>query len=423
MCLTGTGVLLPWHSPWSGVPKQRPAVRHEPTLATDPRTVWVLGFVSMFMDISSEIIHALLPLFMTTTLGLSVALVGLVDGIAEATANISRIFSGYVCDRIGRRKTLILLGYGLGAASKPLFPLAAGALPIFAARVADRIGKGLRGAPRDALIADVTPVGRRGRAFGLRQSLDTVGAFAGPLITIGLMTLLANDMRLVFWIAVVPALIAVGLVLGGVEEGAAAAERARPPIRFSDLRRMGTAFWTVTALGIMFAMARISEAFLILKANAEGLPLALAPLVLVVMNLVYSLDAYPAGALSDRIKPGNLLLWGMLALAAADMLLAFNGPPDGVRGHRPRGRSHGAHGILARMIADSAPQSVRGSAFGIFSLSTGIALLMASVIAGVLWDMIGPNATFLAAAGFAAATVTALLLCNRGAAEGGLLQK
>ncbi len=380
-----------------------------------PRTVWVLGFVSMFMDISSEIIHALLPLFMTTTLGLSVAMVGLVDGIAEATASVSKIFSGYVSDRIGRRKPLILLGYGLGAASKPFFPLAAGALPIFAARFADRIGKGIRGAPRDALIADVTPFEARGRAFGLRQSLDTVGAFVGPLIAIGLMALLANDMRLVFWIAVVPALVAVILVLVGVEDGAPAAQRARVPLRFSDLRQVGTAFWAVTAIGVMFALARISEAFLILKADAEGLPLALAPLVLVVMNLVYSLGAYPAGALSDRLKPRSLLLWGMLALVGADLLLAFATNLLTVFAGIVLWGVHMAltQGILARMVADSAPEGVRGSAFGIFSLFTGVALLLASVTAGVLWDLIGPDATFLTAAGFAAATMLALLLWDR----------
>lgn len=376
------------------------------------------------MDISSEIIHALLPLFMTTTLGLSVAMVGLVDGIAEATANVTRIFSGYVSDRIGRRKPLILLGYGLGAASKPFFPLAAGAFPIFAARFADRIGKGIRGAPRDALIADVTPFKARGRAFGLRQSLDTIGAFVGPLIAIGLMALLANDMRLVFWIAVVPALVAVILVLFGVEDGAPAAQRARVPIRFSDLRQVGTAFWAVTAIGVMFTLARISEAFLILKADVEGLPLALAPLVLVVMNIVYSVGAYPAGYLSDRTKPQSLLLWGMLALAAADLLLAFATNLLTVFAGIVLWGAHMAltQGILARMVADSAPDAVRGSAFGIFSLFTGIALLLASVIAGVLWDLIGPDATFLAAAGFAAATMSALLLWDRQAAKsnGGL---
>lgn len=377
-----------------------------------PRTVWVLGLVSMFMDISSEIIHALLPLFMTTTLGLSVAVVGLVDGIAEATAHITKVFSGYVSDRTGRRKPLILLGYGLGAASKPLFPLAASAFPILAARFADRIGKGMRGAPRDALIADVTPQSVRGRAFGLRQSLDTAGAFAGPLIAIGLMALLANDMRLVFWIAVIPAAISVGLVLFGVEDCTPSAHSSRAAIRLSDFRKLEGAFWRVAAIGVLLSLARISEAFLILKADAEGLPLMLAPLVLVAMNLVYSVGAFPAGMLSDRVDPRTLLQWGIAALIAGDILLAFASSLAGVFTGIALWGLHMAltQGVLARMVADSAPKRARGSAFGLFSLFTGIALLVASVVAGLLWDTLGPFSTFLAAASFAAATGAALLL-------------
>ena len=386
-----------------------------------PRTVWVLGLVSMFMDISSEIIHALLPLFMTSTLGLSVTIVGLVDGIAEATANITKVFSGYISDRTGRRKPLILLGYGLGAASKPLFPLAAGAFPIFAARFADRIGKGIRGAPRDALIADVTPPKVRGRAFGLRQSLDTVGAFAGPLMAIGLMAAFANDMRMVFWVAIVPAAVSVALVLFGVEDRAGDTDTRRPAIRLSDLRQLGTGFWGVVATGVLFTLARISEAFLILKANAVGLPLMLTPLVLVVMNVVYSAGAYPAGVLSDRMHPRRLLLWGIAVLVAGDILLAL---ASGLLGVFAGIALWGAHmaltqGILARMVADSAPASVRGSAFGLFSLLTGIALLIASVVAGLLWDFMGPMSTFLAAGGFAAATGMALLVWDQKAAKRG----
>lgn len=381
-----------------------------------PRTVWILGLVSMFMDISSEIIHALLPLFMTATLGLSVAVVGLVEGIAEATANITKVFSGYISDRTGRRKPLILLGYGLGAASKPLFALAAGALPVLGARFADRIGKGIRGAPRDALVADVTPPELRGRAFGLRQSLDTVGASAGPLIAIGLMVVLANDMRLVFWFAVIPALIAVSLVLLGVEDRSTQEEEGRVPIRFSDLNQLDRAFWTVAAIGLLFSLARISEAFLILKASAEGLPLALAPLVLVVMNLVYSASAYSAGALSDKIPPRVLLLWGIFALVAADLLLAFT---QGLIAAFAGIALWGGHmaltqGVLARMVADSAPPSLRGSAFGIFSLLTGLALLIASVVAGLLWDSVGPEMTFTAAAVFAGASGILLFIRRRG---------
>ena len=378
-----------------------------------PRTVWALGLVSLCMDVSSEIIHALLPLFMTATLGLSVATVGLIDGIAEATANITKLFSGWLSDRIGRRKPLILLGYGLAAASKPLFPAAAGALPILAARFADRIGKGIRGAPRDALIADVTPPAIRGRAFGLRQALDTVGAVVGPLLALALMALLAGDMRLVFWIAVVPAAAAVLLVLFGVEDRAAGEEATRDPLRLAELKQLGPGFWWVVAIGVAFSLARFSEAFLILKADVERLPLALAPLVLVVMNLVYSAGAYPAGALSDRRRPAELLGWGIVVLLLGDLILALS---SGLVGAFAGVALWGLHmaltqGVLARMVADRAGERLRGSAFGLFNLATGLALLLASVAAGLLWDAFGPGATFLAGAGFAA--LAGLLLVAR----------
>lgn len=387
-----------------------------------PRTVWALGLVSLCMDVSSEIIHALLPLFMTATIGLSVAAVGLIDGIAEASASVTKVFSGWLSDRIGRRKPLILLGYGLAAASKPLFPTAAGALPILAARFADRIGKGIRGAPRDALIADVTPPELRGRAFGLRQSLDTAGAVIGPLLALVLMALLANDMRLVFWFAAIPAAAAVLLVLFGVEDYrvgplpaqvqsdrpagpviAAGKGVAREPLRLAELKQLGLGFWWVVVIGVAFSLARFSEAFLILKADAEGLPLALAPLVLVVMNLVYSAGAYPAGALSDRRRPAELLGWGIFVLVLGDLVLAVT---NGLAGAFAGIALWGVHmaltqGVLARMVADQAGDRLRGSAFGLFNLATGGALLLASVAAGLLWDMFSPSATFLAAAGLA----------------------
>lgn len=374
-----------------------------------PPTVWVLGLVSLFMDLSSEIIHALLPLFMTATLGLSVAMVGLVDGIAEATASITKVFSGYLSDRSGRRKPLILLGYGLAAASKPLFPLAAGAWPVLGARFADRIGKGIRGAPRDALIADVTPARLRGRAFGLRQSLDTAGAFIGPLLAIALMLAFANDMRRVFWVALIPAVVAVTLVLL-VRERPARPGSAQPPIRVAELRQLGRPFWAVTGVGALFSLARISEAFLILKASAAGLPTALAPLVLVVMNLVYAVGAYPAGILSDRHAPRRLLLWGIAALVAADLLLAFGSGLGAVWAGIALWGAHLAlsQGVLARMVADAAEPRWRGSAFGVFSLATGLALLAASVAAGLLWVWAGPRFTFATAA--ALATLSALVL-------------
>lgn len=379
-----------------------------------PRTVWALGFVSMFMDISSEIIHALLPLFLTATLGVSVAMVGLIDGVAEATASITKVFSGYLSDRMGKRKPLILIGYGIGAISKPLFALAGTAPIIMGARFADRIGKGLRGAPRDALVADVTPPEIRGRAFGLRQSLDTVGAFLGPLIAIAAMAAFANDMRAVFWLAVIPALIAVLLVLVGVEDAKAPVGEtsARIPVRMSDLRLLPKAFWLLVVIGAAFTLARFSEAFLILKANAEGLPLALTPLVLVAMNAVYMLAAYPLGSLSDRVSAKAMLIWGLIVLIAADVALAML---PGISGAFVGIALWGLHmsvtqGLFAKLVADRSRPELRGSAFGIFNLVSGVALLAASVIAGVVWDASGPAATFLVGAGCAGLALAGLLL-------------
>lgn len=382
-----------------------------------PRTVWALGFVSMFMDVSSEIIHALLPLFLTTTLGVSVAMVGLIDGIAEATASITKVFSGYISDRIGRRKPLILLGYGLGAISKPLFALAGSAPVVLGARFADRIGKGLRGAPRDALVADVTPEAIRGRAFGLRQSLDTVGAFAGPLLAIALMAAFDGDMRPVFWVAVIPAGLAVLCVMFGVEDRKQHQQpkASRPPIRLADMKRFKGPFWAVLALGVVFTFARFSEAFLILKASAEGLPLTFAPVVLVVMNLVYALGAYPAGIASDG-RPARILLgWGLVCLIMADLVLAL---VSGLTGTFLGIALWGLHmaltqGLMAKLVADRAPLELRGSAFGLFNLATGITMLAASVLAGVLWDQFGMGTTFAAGAGFAAAALLMVLLGTR----------
>jgi len=377
-------------------PAPRPAI---------PRTVWALGLVSLFMDISSEMIHGLLPLFLTVGLGASVALVGLIEGVSESTASIAKVFSGYLSDRTGRRKPLILVGYGLGALSKPFFALADAPLMVFAARFGDRIGKGLRGAPRDALVADVAPASIRGRAYGVRQALDTAGAFIGPLVAIALMALFANDMRAVFWFAVIPAGLAVLCVLLGVEDRVVSADekRARPPIRAADLRGLGGAFWGVVAIGVVFTLARFSEAFLVLRASDAGLPLVLAPLVLVAMNVVYSLGAYPAGAWSDHTAPRTLLLWGLLALVSADLMLAL---APGVFGAFSGIALWGAHmaltqGLLAKLVAQHAPAELRGSAFGLFNLATGAAMLAASVIAGLLWEGVGPAATFLGGACFA----------------------
>jgi MFS family permease len=377
-----------------------------------PRTVWALGFVSLFMDLSSEIIHALLPLFLTVNLGASVALVGVIDGIAEATASISKVFSGWLSDRMGRRKPLILLGYGLAALSKPLFPLAGSAAVVLGARFADRIGKGLRGAPRDALVADVTAPEIRGRAFGLRQAMDTVGAFAGPLLAIGLMVLFANDFRSVFWVALIPAVLAVVCVLVGVADPPRSPGEAPPPIRIAEIRALGARFWSIVAIGVVFTLARFSEAFLILRASGLGLPVALAPMVLVAMNLVYSTGAYPAGALADRYPARLIFIGGLALLISADLLLAW--APNVAVAFVGIGL-WGAHmaltqGLMSKLVADSAPAHVRGSAFGLFNLAIGVAMLLASVAAGLLWDQVGPDATFLAGAAFA---TLALLLAFR----------
>ena len=377
----------------------------------------MLGLVSLMMDVSSEIVHSLLPVFLTTTLGVSVAFVGLIDGIAESTALIVKIFSGYLSDRMGRRKLFILLGYGLSAVSKPFFPLAGGVAPVLGARFADRIGKGLRGAPRDALIADVTPAVIRGRAYGLRQSLDTTGAFLGPLLAIVLMFLFASDIRAVFWVAVVPAGFAVLLIVVAVKDHARApgATDARPPIRITDIAGLDRSFWGVVVLGVMFSLARFSEAFLILKANMEGLPLVLVPLVLVAMNVVYALGAYPAGVLSDVHKPRGLLLLGLGTLIAADLSLALS---SSIAGSFLGIALWGVHmaltqGLFAKLVAEHAPAKLRGSAFGLFNLLTGVALLFASVVAGLVWDYIGPAATFLVGASFATATGVMILGWHR----------
>jgi MFS family permease len=381
-----------------------------------PRTVWALGFVSLFMDLSSEIIHALLPLFLTVSLGASVALVGLIDGVSEATASISKVFSGWLSDRMGKRKPLILLGYGLGALSKPVFALAGTATVVLGARFADRIGKGLRGAPRDALIADVTPPEIRGRAFGLRQSMDTVGAFIGPLAAMGLMLLFANDFRAVFWVALIPAAIAVLCVVVGVEDAPRPAGDPAPPIKIAELKTLGPRFWSIVGIGVVFTLARFSEAFLILRAADVGLALALAPLVLVAMNLVYSAGAYPAGALSDRYPARLLLVAGLAVLVAADLLLAWGSGLVAVFAGIALWGAHMAltQGLMSKLVADAAPARVRGSAFGLFNLASGVAMLIASVAAGLLWDRLGPEATFLAGAGFASAALL-MLAVRRGA--------
>jgi MFS family permease len=381
-----------------------------------PAGVWALGFVSLFMDISSEMIHGLLPVFLVGTLGVSVAGLGLIEGIAESTAAITKLFSGIWSDRLGRRKPLAVLGYGMAALTKPLFPLADGVITVFVARFVDRIGKGVRGAPRDALVADFTPPEQRGAAFGLRQALDTVGAFLGPLLAMGLMVWLAGNVRTVFWLATVPALIAVAILVFAVREPERSPSQSvrRNPFAGFHWRSFPASFWRLVAVAALFTLMRFSEAFLVLRAQAAGLPASYAPLALVVMNLAYVLSAYPAGVLSDRMPRQRLLVVGCVVMVIADLFLAFGSGFVAVFiGIAVWGLHMGlTEGLLAALTADHAPAGLRGTAFGIMSLVRGVMLFVASTLAGSLWSMFGAQTTFLAGAGVALLTALAAASWN-----------
>ena len=376
-----------------------------------PPGVWVLGFVSMLMDISSEMIHSLLPMFMVTVLGTSAFTVGIIEGMAEATALIVKVFSGALSDYLGKRKGLAVFGYALGALTKPLFAMASSTGVVIAARLLDRVGKGVRGAPRDALVADITPANIRGAAFGLRQSLDTVGAFLGPLLAVGLMLLWANDFRAVFWVAVIPGLMAVALLLVGVREPKQLQGQHRTnPIRRENLARLGRPYWWIVAIGAAFTLARFSEAFLVLRAQQSGITMALVPLVMVAMNVVYSVSAYPFGKLSDRMNHSKLLAIGLVVLIAADLVLASSSHWVSVlAGVALWGIHMGmTQGLLATMVAATAPADLRGTAYGFFNLMSGLAMLLASGFAGWLWDMYGASATFYGGAMFSVLALIAL---------------
>jgi MFS family permease len=382
-----------------------------PARSRMPAGIWALGFVSLLMDVSSEMIHSLLPVFLVSGLGASMLTVGLIEGAAEATALIVKVFSGAWSDWLGRRKPLAVLGYGLGAASKPLFALATTSGMVFTARLIDRIGKGIRGAPRDALVAELVEPSMRGAAYGLRQSLDTVGAFLGPLVAIALMLLWANDFHAVFWVAVIPGLLSVALLAFGVREPQRPAGSPRVnPIRRDNLRQLQAAYWWVVGIGALFTLARFSEAFLVLRAQQGGLGLAWAPAVLIAMNVVYSIGAYPFGRLADRVSHRLLLAIGLAVLVLADLALAAADRGPLLWAGIALWGLHMAltQGLLATMVADTAPAALRGTAFGVFNLASGIALLVASGLAGWLWDRMGGASTFIAGAGISLLALAAL---------------
>lgn len=380
------------------------------TLNRIPKGVWVLGGVSLLMDVSSEMIHSLLPLFMATTLGASVIIIGLIEGLAEATALIIKVFSGVLSDYLGKRKGLAMLGYGLGALSKPLFAMAGSSGMVFSARMIDRVGKGIRGAPRDALVADVTPSEIRGAAYGLRQSLDTIGAFLGPLLAVGLMLLWNNDFHTIFWVAVIPGVLSIALLWFGLSEPKTpVTDKRTNPLRRENLQKLSAAYWWVVGLGALFTLARFSEAFLVLRAYQMDIPLFAIPLVMVAMNLVYSLSAYPFGKMSDSMNHTRMLQAGLLVLIAADITLALSHHWSTLLiGVGLWGIHMGmTQGLLAAMIAHTAPAELRGTAFGMFNLISGIALLLASTGAGILWETLGAASTF-----YAGAVICAIVLAG-----------
>jgi MFS family permease len=390
---------------------------------TLPPAIWALGFASLFMDASSELIHSLLPIFMVTALGASMTTVGLIEGVAEATAAIVKVFSGALSDYLGRRKALLVLGYALGALTKPIFPLASAVGWVFAARFVDRIGKGIRGAPRDALVADITPAPLRGAAYGLRQALDSVGAVIGPLLAVGFMIWLAGDIRRVMWVAVVPAVITVVLLLVYVREPERSPASAVGKMRFTvaNAGRLPARYWLVVVLGAIVTLARFSEAFLVLRAQDTGLAPSYVPVVMIVMNVVYAGVAYPAGAAADRMRPASLLLVGLLLLVAADVVLALATSPLLVFAGAALWGSHMGltQGLLSKLVADHAPSALMATAFGIFNLVSGGALLLASVVAGGLWNAYGPPATFLAGATLAGVAAMGLVAVRFGLTGGG----
>ncbi len=372
-----------------------------------------MGFASLFMDMSSELIHSLLPVFMVTVLGASMVTVGIIEGVAEAAAAVMKVFSGALSDYFRKRKILMVSGYALAALTKPVFPLATSVGWVFGARFVDRLGKGIRGAPRDALVAELTEARMRGAAYGLRQALDSVGALLGPLLAVVLMIWLANNIRLVMWLAVVPAFVAVTLLVLYVREPERPAKPsgAIRPLSFADARQLQRRYWLVVLLGAVFTLARFSEAFLVLRAQDAGLPLSYVPVVMIVMNVFYAGAAYPAGAAADYMRQRSLLLLGIGTLILADLILAYASSPLAVLAGAALWGLHMAltQGLLSKLVADTAPANLLGTAFGLFNLVTGVALLLASVVAGSLWSVAGPSATFLAGAAFAAIAAIGLL--------------
>jgi MFS family permease len=376
--------------------------------------VAALGFVSLLTAISSAMIYGLLPVFLVKVLGVNVASVGLIEGMAESANSLIKIVSGTASDRIGRRMPLVIFGYTLSAVVKTLFPLAGAASTVLAARVLDRLGKGIRDAPRDAFLTDMTAPGLRGTSFGLRLALAIAGFVFGPFFAVGLMRLSGDDFRLVFWIALIPAFLSIIVLILAVKEMPFNHQPGGRGLRFQrgDLNALPVAFWWAIVIASLLSLARFSPAFLVLKAHATGVDAAYVPMILGLMYFVYSVTAYPFGVLADRFDRRLQLGIGTLILVGADAVLAHAQTIWGAAfGAALWGLQMGVtQPVIGAIVADAAPERLRGAAFGIYDLTIGLAAFAASSGAGILWSISGPGTAFGVSASIASGVALMLLL-------------
>jgi len=362
------------------------------------RNVFVLSLVSLCTDVSSEMIYPLVPLFLTGVLGAPATVVGLIEGLAEATANVLKLVSGRVTDRRGGRRAWVFAGYGLSALAKPLLALATIWPLVLLARLVDRVGKGTRGTPRDALIAASSDPARRGRAFGFHRSVDTVGAVIGPLAGVGLLAVTGQNFRLVFLLAALPAIIGVSLI-GRVREPAlpvapVATGGAQPPA--FTYRTAPRPYRTFLGIGLLFALGNSSDTFLILRAHNLGLGTLATVLAYAVYNLVYATVGWPAGILSDRLGRRGILVAGFALFA---LVYGGMGVATGALVVWPLFALYGLYialtdGVTKAYITDLVPATQRGGALGLYAATTGFMALVSSVLAGLLWDHVSPAAPF-----------------------------
>ncbi len=375
-----------------------------------PRNVWFLGFVSLLTDVNSKMVQSVLPLFLVSVLGTNLVTIGVIEGIAESTASVLKIFSGALSDYWGKRKELAVAGYGLSAVFTPLFALATTPARVLFARFADRVGKGIRVAPRNALIADVTPSSQRGAAYGLRQSLDTIGAFSGPFIATALLFYSNQNFRLVFLSAAIPGLMTITILIFGVKEAPKTSHERRNPLQWNALKSLGKSYWMLVTVALLFNLGNFSDAFLLLRAQQIGIATNLIPLSFVIMNITYGLSAYPIGVLSDKIGRKGLLISGFTLFSLVYFGFAFAQTPWQIWVlFALCGLYLGkTQGLLLANVADKVPEDLRGTAFGLINLVTGVALLPASLLAGILWQHMGSQATFIVSSGFAFAAIVAL---------------